>query len=305
MLDYIKSKIKPGNAEDDLVLEVVIMTGTIASDESCAAMLASSDIIHDLIDLLRAKQEDDELVLQIVYVFYQMVFHQATQNVIVKETQAPAYLIDLMHDKNEEVRKVCDNTLDIIAECDQEWGEKIQIEKFRWHNSQWLHMIDTQNSEDPRDAEPLYYEDESSYHPDILERSDLFYGHPDEMLAKENVMYPNGLLIDDPEMYKGLTSWVDVDGPSEFDHGVVRNMISEPFDRPETSRGVGGVDAKAQHQYDAYVSDDGYDEVDIDYPTYGQLDIYAGQSAAMQGYGREAYERPGSRGAAYGKDPYE
>ena len=64
-------------------------------------MLASSGIIHDLIELLRAKQEDDELVLQIVYVFYQMVFHQATQNVIVKETQAPAYLIDLMHDKNE------------------------------------------------------------------------------------------------------------------------------------------------------------------------------------------------------------
>ena len=29
--------------------------------------------------------------------------------------EAPAYLIDLMHDKNEEVRKVCDNTLDIIS----------------------------------------------------------------------------------------------------------------------------------------------------------------------------------------------
>lgn len=169
--------------------------------------------------LFSAKQEDDELVLQIAYVFYQMVFHQATRNVIVKETrillnimynlcqsvslviiskcrwvalsdsffcvffymmyllknndaflsielfviyiensslifprnwsmdsmtnnftcstlflivlcecnslafstltkstiEAPAYLIDLMHDKNEEVRKVCDNTLDIIA----------------------------------------------------------------------------------------------------------------------------------------------------------------------------------------------
>jgi len=61
------------------------------------------------------KQVDDELVLQIVYVFYQMVFHQATRNVIIKETQAPAYLIDLMHDKNEEIRKVCDNTLDIIS----------------------------------------------------------------------------------------------------------------------------------------------------------------------------------------------
>lgn len=29
--------------------------------------------------------------------------------------EAPAYLIDLMHDKNEEVRKVCDGTLDIIS----------------------------------------------------------------------------------------------------------------------------------------------------------------------------------------------
>lgn len=29
--------------------------------------------------------------------------------------EAPAYLIDLMHDKNNEIRKVCDNTLDIIA----------------------------------------------------------------------------------------------------------------------------------------------------------------------------------------------
>lgn len=30
-------------------------------------------------------------------------------------SEAPAYLIDLMHDKNNEIRKVCDNTLDIIA----------------------------------------------------------------------------------------------------------------------------------------------------------------------------------------------
>lgn len=29
--------------------------------------------------------------------------------------EAPAYLIDLMHDKNSEIRKVCDNTLDMIA----------------------------------------------------------------------------------------------------------------------------------------------------------------------------------------------
>jgi len=55
------------------------------------------------------------MVLQIVYVFYQMIFHQSTREVIIKLTQAPAYLIDLMHDKNAEIRKVCGNTLDIIS----------------------------------------------------------------------------------------------------------------------------------------------------------------------------------------------
>ena len=65
--------------------------------------------------LLPAKQEDDEVVCQIVYVFYQMIFHESTREIIIKDTQAPAYLIDLMHDKNPEIRKVCDNTLDIIA----------------------------------------------------------------------------------------------------------------------------------------------------------------------------------------------
>ena len=34
-----------------------------------------------------AKQEDDEMVCQIVYVFYQMIFHESTREVIVKETR--------------------------------------------------------------------------------------------------------------------------------------------------------------------------------------------------------------------------
>lgn len=67
---------------------------------------------------ISAKQEDDEMVLQIVYVFYQMIFHQSTREVIIKLTQAPAYLIDLMHDKNTEIRNVCGNTLDIISVWD-------------------------------------------------------------------------------------------------------------------------------------------------------------------------------------------
>ena len=65
--------------------------------------------------IVAAKQEDDEIVLQIVYVFYQMMFHDGLRQKLLADTQVPAYLIDLMHDKNAQIRKMCDNTLEVIA----------------------------------------------------------------------------------------------------------------------------------------------------------------------------------------------
>lgn len=95
-----------------------------------------------------------------------------------------------MHDKNAEIKKVCDNTLDIIAvseaklifvffpttgllnitnilsihqEYDEEWGKKIQSEKFRFHNNQWLEMVESRQADEP---EPYLYDNE---------RTNLFY----------------------------------------------------------------------------------------------------------------------------------
>uniref|UniRef100_A0A8C5NCQ9 Kinesin-associated protein 3-like n=2 Tax=Gouania willdenowi TaxID=441366 RepID=A0A8C5NCQ9_GOUWI len=132
LVPYLKDRLKPGSAEDDLILEVVIMIGTVSIDDACAAMLAKSGIIPALIELLN---------------------------------EAPAYLIDLMHDKNTEIRKVCDNTLDIIAEYDEEWGRKIQSEKFRFHNNQWLEMVESRQADE---SEPYLYENDN-------DTADLFY----------------------------------------------------------------------------------------------------------------------------------
>ena len=85
---------------DDIVLESVLLgrrinfkfffenrnilkppnkAGTAAMDDQCAALLAREGVVQLLVDSLKAKQEDDELVCQIVYVFYQMVFHDVTR----------------------------------------------------------------------------------------------------------------------------------------------------------------------------------------------------------------------------------
>lgn len=107
-------------------------------------LLCKAEVILSLIELLKAKQEDDEMVLQIVFVFQQILCHESTRNYMIRETESPAYLIDLMHDKNPEIRKVCDFCLDVIAMTDGEWASRIKLEKFRSHNAQWMNMVETQ-----------------------------------------------------------------------------------------------------------------------------------------------------------------
>ncbi|KAG7200321.1 hypothetical protein KM043_017783 [Ampulex compressa] len=143
LIPWIRNNLVPGKAPDDLVLEVVVFLGTAAFDEDCARLLCKADILLSLIELLKAKQEDDEMVLQIIYVFYQISKHDSTRDYLIRETEAPGYLIDLMHDKNLAIRKVCDACLDVIAMCDKNWAIRIKVEKFRSHNQQWLEMVES------------------------------------------------------------------------------------------------------------------------------------------------------------------
>lgn len=160
---------------DDLLLEVVVFLGTCAVDSSAAQTMIKSGILDALIDLLKAKQEDDEIVLQVVYVFHQLCLHEESRAFIIKGSDVVAYLTDLMHDKNPEVQRVCDSTLDIISSNDSLWRERVRSEKFRFHNAQWLEIVgghDDQGEEDGEDpvgidhglvSSPIFDEDFDNY----------------------------------------------------------------------------------------------------------------------------------------------
>nr|XP_042903737.1 kinesin-associated protein 3 isoform X1 [Parasteatoda tepidariorum]XP_042903739.1 kinesin-associated protein 3 isoform X3 [Parasteatoda tepidariorum]XP_042903740.1 kinesin-associated protein 3 isoform X1 [Parasteatoda tepidariorum] len=202
LLGFMKKKLSQGNCEDDMILEVIILAGTFSAEEVCATTLLESGMIKHVIEHLNAKQEDDEIVLHIVYLFYQLIYHRATREVIIKDTQIPGYLLDLMHDKNTEIRKLCDRSLEIISEYNEEWAKKIQIEKFRWHNCQWLEMIESQQL----DEADFYGED--SYTPriqDFLNPSDLLYGSGAyESLLSDESLSPD--VLDDLPPAKSIDS---------------------------------------------------------------------------------------------------
>lgn len=178
LIPWIRNNLVPGKAPDDLVLEIVIFLGTAAFDEDCARLLCKADILLSLIELLKAKQEDDEMVLQIIYIFYQISKHDSTRGYLIRETgnEAPGYLIDLMHDKNPAIRKVCDACLDVIAMCDKNWAARIKVEKFRSHNQQWLEMVESITSDNTNNH--LLPEEDESLSPfmngDLLKHTMLF-----------------------------------------------------------------------------------------------------------------------------------
>ena len=143
-----------GMSEDDLILEVVVFIGTCAADSFAAQYICKSNTLESLIDLLKAKQEDDEIVLQVVYVFHQLCVHEETRKFVIQNTDAVAYIIDLMHDKNTEVQRVCDKTLDIISQFDDSWSERVMREKFRFHNAQWLEIVQSQKQQEVLESNP-------------------------------------------------------------------------------------------------------------------------------------------------------
>ncbi|CAG2171472.1 unnamed protein product [Oppiella nova] len=185
LFEWIEQRIKSGNnSEDDIVLQIAIFIGTAAHQRECALYLINCQIIKLLIDLLNAKQEDDEIVIQIIYSFYIFIRHTEARDFIVKDSQVAAYLIDLMHDRNKEIKRVCDATLDVIAEYDIQWASKIKVEKFCAHNKQWLEMIDSQNTDG---FDPLGNGfEESLVYPELLIKTDLLNDSSSDNLSDDH-----------------------------------------------------------------------------------------------------------------------
>lgn len=72
-------------------------------------------------------------------------------------------------------------------EYDEEWAKKIQSEKFRWHNSQWLEMVESRQMDESEQY--LYGDDRIEpyiHEGDILERPDLFYSSG-KMITKAKI----------------------------------------------------------------------------------------------------------------------
>nr|CAG4643870.1 EOG090X049M [Lepidurus arcticus] len=147
MSAWITQRLQPGCVDDDLLLSVLIWLGSLCAFEDTCKVLLEADVCKALEPLLHAKQEDDEIVLQVLYIIYQASKYSLEVDYLIGQSQLGSYLLDLMHDKNTAIRTVCEAALELLGEHDHGWATKVREERFRWHNAQWLEAVATGQSQ--------------------------------------------------------------------------------------------------------------------------------------------------------------
>ncbi|MEW5306391.1 MAG: hypothetical protein WDW36_008859 [Sanguina aurantia] len=151
LLEFVAKYAQPGAVDDDILLEVVMFVGVLCN-EGTAPMLVGSGLVKTLFILMGDKKEDDEFVLQIAFSFHKFMMYDETRHALLNNTQVVFYLVDLLQDKNKEVRRVADACLDIIMDTDEEWAVRIRNLKFESFNAEWIETVSSPPGEGGRGA---------------------------------------------------------------------------------------------------------------------------------------------------------
>ena len=145
--EWLMSKLTvQSDCEDDLILEVIIFLGTVCSQEECASHFVANNGMDLVTEMLERAQEDDEIVLQTLFLINVVAEHQILKQEMTGNSKLSSLLLELMNDNNTEIKKLASAIMDIFSNSHQVWANKVRMESFRTHNQQWLEMI--QSSDD-------------------------------------------------------------------------------------------------------------------------------------------------------------
>lgn len=119
LIEFLHKHLLPGFSEDDVLLEVIILVGQFCLDDDAARLLCSSPLVKLIYDVLHEKQDDSEIVLQILYSFHRLLRHPGTGHALLYETQMPRDVCELLEHENAVVRVMADNLLDLVVDHDE------------------------------------------------------------------------------------------------------------------------------------------------------------------------------------------
>jgi hypothetical protein len=142
IIEFLHNHLENAYAEDDILLECVMLVGTICRNDQVALVVAQSYLIKLLQDLLGSKQEDDEMVQQILNTFFKFLFFAPTRDMVLHQTQMFSIVLELLSDKNPNIRVLVNAILDYVQIHDDNWKQEIKAKRFQVHNQMYLQVME-------------------------------------------------------------------------------------------------------------------------------------------------------------------
>mmetsp|Transcript_29766 Transcript_29766/g.49787 ORF Transcript_29766/g.49787 Transcript_29766/m.49787 type:complete len:947 (-) Transcript_29766:278-3118(-) len=145
LLNLFCKMLVPGMAQNDLLLEIVMLISTIASDMQACSLIASSTLIGLLYQLWEEKCDDTELLLQLIHCFYKLFLHDASREEAMYSTRIVVDIIECLNHRSGAVQRKAALMCELVLEFDRNQegdignlGMKILQKKFESFNKQWV-----------------------------------------------------------------------------------------------------------------------------------------------------------------------
>jgi hypothetical protein len=145
LLSLISKLLVPGMAQNDVLLEVIMLISAAASDNATCSLLASSNIIGLLYQVWKDKSSDVEILLQLIFCFYKFFQQESSQDEAMYGTRVVVDIMDCLSHKNGAVRDMADTVVEMVLEVDRQdhgglgqLGEQIRKKRFESYNQQWV-----------------------------------------------------------------------------------------------------------------------------------------------------------------------
>ena len=99
--------------------------------------------------MLGSKQEDDEMVQQILNTFFKFLFFTPTRDMVLHQTQMVSIVLELLSDKNPNIRVLVNAILDYVQIHDENWKQEIKAKRFQVHNQMYLQVMEEYDQQNP------------------------------------------------------------------------------------------------------------------------------------------------------------
>jgi phosphoribosylanthranilate isomerase len=126
---------------------------------------------------------------------------------MLEQTQIVNVILELLNDKNPNIRKLVNSTLDLVQLHDEMWKQEIKTKKFEMHNEVYLGLMEEYEAQaEGLDEEALY--DYYAQDPEALAAlEDGEYDDEDQWLDQNDLSQRiwNGEQMMNPDDYMGMS----------------------------------------------------------------------------------------------------